>query len=93
MTQLTPQDIPDLESVTSTAELRRRQSRAPDYAAANRALVFQALYTTKPDGLGMGLSISRSIVEAYRGRLWGTPNAPRGATVQFILPGCDGPSP
>ncbi len=39
MTQLTPQDIPNLESVISTAELRRRPSRAPDYAAENRALV------------------------------------------------------
>lgn len=39
MTRLTPQDIPDLESVISTAELRRRPSRAPDYAAENRAVV------------------------------------------------------
>ena len=50
--------------------------------------IFDALYTTKPDGLGMGLSISRSIVEAYRGQLWGTPNAAHGATFQFVLPAC-----
>jgi PAS domain S-box-containing protein len=63
------------------------------FESANAERLFQALYTTKPDGLGMGLSISRSIVEAYRGRLWGTPNARHGATFQFILPGCDGPPP
>ncbi len=63
------------------------------FESANAERLFQALYTTKPDGLGMGLSISQSIVEAYRGRLWGTPKAPHGATFQFILPGCAGPPP
>ena len=63
------------------------------FEPANAERLFQALYTTKPDGLGMGLSISRSIVEAYGGRLWGTPNAPHGATFQFVLPGCEGVTP
>src|SRR5262245_8164029 len=48
--------------------------------------LFEALYTTKPGGLGMGLSISRSIIQSHGGRLWGTPNAGHGATFQFVLP-------
>ncbi|SHH69454.1 PAS domain S-box protein [Bradyrhizobium erythrophlei] len=48
--------------------------------------VFDAFYTTKPGGLGMGLSICRSIIEAHSGRLWASANLPRGASFQFALP-------
>jgi PAS domain S-box-containing protein len=48
--------------------------------------IFTAFVTTKPEGLGMGLAISRSIIEAHGGRLWATSNAGPGVTVQFTLP-------
>ena len=55
-----------------------------DPAVAER--MFQPLFTTKPDGLGMGLAICRSIIEAHGGRLWVSPRAPHGADVCFTIP-------
>jgi PAS domain S-box-containing protein len=48
--------------------------------------MFEAFFTTKPNGLGMGLSISRSIIDAHGGRMWATPNEDQGATFHFTLP-------
>ena len=50
-------------------------------------LVFNPLYTTKAGGMGMGLSICRSIIEAHEGRLWVVPNIPRGSVFHFVLGG------
>jgi PAS domain S-box-containing protein len=48
---------------------------------------FEAFYSTKPTGMGIGLSICRSIIEAHEGRIWATANVPRGATLHITLPG------
>ncbi|MEA3181348.1 MAG: hypothetical protein QOI59_4871 [Gammaproteobacteria bacterium] len=58
----------------------------PGFAPAALERVFEAFYTTKPGGLGLGLSICRSIIEAHNGRLWASPNVPRGAIFGFIAP-------
>ena len=48
--------------------------------------LFEAFYTTKTTGLGMGLSICRSIIEAHGGRLWAQANEPQGTIFQFLTP-------
>jgi signal transduction histidine kinase len=52
----------------------------------NAERIFDAFFTTKPHGTGMGLSISGRIIESHEGRLWACANAGRGATFHFTLP-------
>jgi len=58
----------------------------PGLSSPDLERIFEAFYTTKPGGLGMGLSICRSIIEAHGGRLWATAAQPQGAAFQFTLP-------
>ena len=58
----------------------------PGFATAAVEHLFEAFYTTKASGLGLGLSICRSIVEAHNGRLWASQNEPQGATFHFTVP-------
>ena len=62
------------------------QDTGPGLSAETLPRLFEPFYTTKPDGMGMGLSICRSIIEAHGGRLWATMCEPRGALFQFTVP-------
>ena len=73
------------EADPDTVQVALRDT-GPGLAPAVPERLFDAFYTTKPNGLGLGLSICRSIIEAHGGRLWATANIPRGAIFQFILP-------
>lgn len=80
----------ELSISTSKAEsdgvLVAVRDSGPGLPPAGLARIFEAFYTTKSSGLGMGLSICRSIVEAHGGRLWATPNEPHGAVFCMMLP-------
>jgi signal transduction histidine kinase len=58
----------------------------PGLDPMNAERIFESFFTTKPGGLGMGLSICRSIIEAHGGQLWATASVPRGAVFQFTVP-------
>ena len=61
------------------------QDTGPGLSPESLSRLFEPFYTTKPDGMGMGLSICRSIIEAHGGRLWATGCEPRGALFQFTI--------
>jgi signal transduction histidine kinase len=60
---------------------------------AVRHRIFDALFTTKVNGMGMGLSICRSIIEAHGGRIWASPATPHGTSFQFTIPSAVAPEP
>jgi len=71
-------------STTSAIEVDVSDS-GPGLEAGAEERIFDAFYTTKPDGTGLGLAMSRGILEAHGGRLWAAPNADGGATFRFAL--------
>jgi len=64
------------------------RDQGPGISAETLPRLFETFYTTKPNGMGMGLPISRSIIEAHGGRIWAENNPDRGATFSFTLPAC-----
>ena len=69
-----------------TGALVALRDSGPGIDAQHLDRVFDAFYTTKSSGTGMGLSICRSIIDAHGGKLWVEANEPRGAAFQFTLP-------
>lgn len=86
----TGEGLRELRISTKTTEAGRVLVTVRDSGAGlapeNLKRLFQPVYTTKPSGLGMGRSICHSIIEAHRGRLWASMNAPQGAVFQFTVP-------
>jgi PAS domain S-box-containing protein len=74
------------EKDASNAVLGAVRDSGPGLDPEGLSRLFDAFYTTKPGGMGMGLSICRSIIEAHGGRIWATANIPRGAAFHFTLP-------
>jgi signal transduction histidine kinase len=70
----------------SDAVLVAIRDSGPGLDPTNMDRVFEPFYTTKPAGMGMGLAICRSIIDAHEGRLWAAANKPRGAVFRFTLP-------
>jgi signal transduction histidine kinase len=62
------------------------QDSGPGFAPELADKMFETFYTTKPDGMGIGLTVSRSIIEAHRGRLWAMANDGPGAIFAFSIP-------
>jgi signal transduction histidine kinase len=84
-------DRPRIMTIRSSLDDARQvivavQDSGVGLTAQGRDRLFSAFYSTKPGGLGIGLSICRSIIEGHGGRLWASANADHGATFQFALP-------
>jgi signal transduction histidine kinase len=62
------------------------RDRGKGIEGENLERIFEPFFTTKPEGMGMGLAISRSIIQAYGGRLWVSANQDQGCTFHFTLP-------
>jgi C4-dicarboxylate-specific signal transduction histidine kinase len=77
------------EQMQANGVLVAVRDSGPGLDAEHVERVFEAFYTTKTSGVGMGLSICRSIIDAHGGRLWADANEPRGATFRFTLPGAE----
>jgi hypothetical protein len=74
------------EQTHSDAVLVSVQDSGSGFPPESAQRLFESFYTTKPGGLGMGLSICHSIIEAHQGRLWASANLPRGAVFHLTLP-------
>jgi hypothetical protein len=74
------------ERIQTNSVLVAVRDSGPGIDRENLERVFEAFYTTKPGGIGMGLSICQSIIDTHGGRLWADANEPRGAVFQFTLP-------
>jgi signal transduction histidine kinase len=81
-----PRDLQISTHIEAGSVVVAVRDSGPGLSAAALDRVFDAFYTTKSTGLGIGLSICRSIVENHGGRLWAAANVPKGAAFQFTLP-------
>ena len=87
-TEARPRDLLiSTEQIRSNDILVSVRDSGPGIDPAHLDRVFEAFYTTKSSGVGMGLSVCRSIIDAHGGRLWADTVVPRGAVLRFTLPG------
>lgn len=89
-----PRELSILATVESSQSVRVTvRDSGPGIPAEHWDQVFEPYYTTRPEGLGMGLAICRTIVESFGGRIWMTANAPRGTAFHFTVPSPTGGEP
>ena len=81
-----PRELLISSALTNSDVLVTLRDTGPGLLAADLKRIFEPFHTTKSAGVGMGLSICRSIIEAHGGRLWASANVPRGAIFQFTVP-------